>query len=200
MWNTVYIGCFNIHGTHVTSNNSPNNNVLYFFVLDLKIVYYNNYLSSTTMPWTIEEKYFASLIIWGQNHSKQCKQHFAGSLTSTIIPEKPNLSLGRQISSHKVSKQLQLEGRKFQIWQVIDSKMSWQCGCVERFSQKEPEKVPLKTFPRNWSFMRIVVKNFKDLQLYPYRIQIKHIIGLHLYWDTSNIYMYIINDLSANSL
>ena len=32
------IGCLNIHGTHVTANNSTNNNV--FFCLS-KIVYYN---------------------------------------------------------------------------------------------------------------------------------------------------------------
>ena len=37
-----YIGCLNIHGTHVTANTSTNNNVS-FFVSDLKIVYYNNY-------------------------------------------------------------------------------------------------------------------------------------------------------------
>ena len=36
-------GCLKIHGTHVTANNSTNNNVVFFFVLDLKIVYYNNY-------------------------------------------------------------------------------------------------------------------------------------------------------------
>ena len=38
----INIGCLNIHGTHVTANNSTNDNV-FFFVSDLKIVYYNNY-------------------------------------------------------------------------------------------------------------------------------------------------------------
>ena len=38
-----YIGCLNIHGTHVTSNNSPNNNVVFIFVLVLKMVFYNGY-------------------------------------------------------------------------------------------------------------------------------------------------------------
>ena len=33
----------NIHVTHVTVNNSINNNNIVFFVSDLKIVYYNNY-------------------------------------------------------------------------------------------------------------------------------------------------------------
>ena len=37
------IGCLNIDGTHVTANNSTNNNAVFFFVSDLKIVYYNNY-------------------------------------------------------------------------------------------------------------------------------------------------------------
>ena len=36
-----YIGCLNIHGTHVTANNSTNN--MFFSVSDLKIVNYNNH-------------------------------------------------------------------------------------------------------------------------------------------------------------
>ena len=39
---TANIGCLNIHGTHVTANNSTTNNVVIFFASDLKIVYYNN--------------------------------------------------------------------------------------------------------------------------------------------------------------
>ena len=35
-----YIGCLNIHGTHMTANNSTDNNVVFFFVSDLEIVYY----------------------------------------------------------------------------------------------------------------------------------------------------------------
>ena len=37
-----YIRCLNLHGTHVTANNFTNDNVVFFFVSDLKIVYYNN--------------------------------------------------------------------------------------------------------------------------------------------------------------
>ena len=37
------IWCLNIHGTHVTANNSTNDNVVFLFVSDFKIVYYNNY-------------------------------------------------------------------------------------------------------------------------------------------------------------
>ena len=36
------IGCLNMHGTRVTANNSTNNNVVFFFVLNLEIVHYNN--------------------------------------------------------------------------------------------------------------------------------------------------------------
>ena len=43
---------------------------MYFFVSDLKIIYYNNYSFSITMSRTREGKYFASLIIWRQNHLK----------------------------------------------------------------------------------------------------------------------------------
>ena len=35
--------CFNIHGTYVAANDFTNNNVIFFVVLDLKVVYYNNY-------------------------------------------------------------------------------------------------------------------------------------------------------------
>ena len=40
---TANIGYLNIHRIHVTANKSTNNNVVFFFVSDLKIVYYNNY-------------------------------------------------------------------------------------------------------------------------------------------------------------
>ena len=37
----------------MTANSNYNN--VFFFVLDLKIVYYDNYKSSITTPWTREE-------------------------------------------------------------------------------------------------------------------------------------------------
>ena len=40
---TNNIGCLNIHRTHVTADYSIYNYVVFFFVSDLKIVYYNNY-------------------------------------------------------------------------------------------------------------------------------------------------------------
>ena len=40
----------NTHGTHVPANNSTNNNVMFFFISYLKIIYYNNYPFLVTMP------------------------------------------------------------------------------------------------------------------------------------------------------
>ena len=108
------------------------------------------------MPWTREEKDFASLLIQRQNHSKVYKQNFVGSLTWQLFLEKPNLSFGTLISMDSVSKQPQQEGRKSQNGQEVDCKISWQHRCGERFCRKESEKVPPKTFPRTWSFMCIV--------------------------------------------
>ena len=39
---SINIGYLNIHGTHVTDNNSTYNN-MFFFISDLDIVNYNNY-------------------------------------------------------------------------------------------------------------------------------------------------------------
>ena len=38
-----YTRCLNIHRTCVTANNTTYNNLVFFIVSDLKIVYYNNY-------------------------------------------------------------------------------------------------------------------------------------------------------------
>ena len=62
----ISTGWLNVDGTRVTANNSTNiNNVVSFFVSDLKRVYYNIilYQSSVTVPWTKGEKYFALLLI-----------------------------------------------------------------------------------------------------------------------------------------
>ena len=66
----LYIGCLNIHGTHVNANNSTNNNVVFFFVSYLKksILYQLLILDQTAV--NKREKYFASLLIWRQNYSK----------------------------------------------------------------------------------------------------------------------------------
>ena len=38
----IYIRYLNIHETHVSATNPSNNNVVFFLVSDLKIIYYNN--------------------------------------------------------------------------------------------------------------------------------------------------------------
>ena len=40
---SMYIEYLSISGTHVTANNSTNDNIGFFFISDLKIVNYNNY-------------------------------------------------------------------------------------------------------------------------------------------------------------
>ena len=67
-----YIGCLNIHGIHVTANNSTNNKTVFFCASDSKIVYKNNTKTSITMPCTREEKLLCvtTYLIWRQNHSK----------------------------------------------------------------------------------------------------------------------------------
>ena len=39
----ILVGCINIRGTHVATNNSKTNNILFFLISELKIVYYNKY-------------------------------------------------------------------------------------------------------------------------------------------------------------
>ena len=44
------------------------------------------------MYWSREEKYFTSLLIWRQNHSKLCEQNSAGSLI--VISRKAKFIVG----------------------------------------------------------------------------------------------------------
>ena len=64
----LYIECLNIHGIHVTINNSIKNNVEFFFVSDLKIVYYNNYQFLIKMPWIREENILRHDLYGDKNH------------------------------------------------------------------------------------------------------------------------------------
>ena len=146
------------------------------------------------MPWTREEKYFASHIC-RQNHLKLCKQNFAGSLIFTIIPR----NLGTQISSNKVSKQSQQEGRKSQLTARYPNNLDAVWDSVWRSQKKSPRRRWKEFGLLGASLQRILKKN---LQLYPYRIKIKHkltaadmkflvsvinhyhINGLHLLWDS----------------
>ena len=50
------------------NNNNKNNNV-FFFVSDLKIVFYHNYQSLITMPWTREKKTLFSVTTYFETKS-----------------------------------------------------------------------------------------------------------------------------------
>ena len=81
------------YGTHVTANNSTNNNVVFFFVSDLKIAYYNNYQSLITMPWTREEKYFAVTTDLETKSFKTVQAKFCSKF-NLIISRKAKIIIG----------------------------------------------------------------------------------------------------------
>ena len=109
---------------------------------------------------------------------------------------KSNLSLGTQISS---------KGRKFQIWK----KLTARCPDNVDVMRDSVRKIPSDKAPENLVFheQRILKK---VLQLYPYRIQIKHKLtpanmeflvsvinhyhnnGMHLFWD--NLYIWFVSE------
>ena len=80
--------------------------------------------------------------------------------------------------------------------------MSWQCGCSERFSRKRPKMFLWRRSQELGFSVALLEWILKDLQLYPYKIQIKYkltpaymeflvstinhylIYGLHLLRDT----------------
>ena len=175
----ICIGCLNIHGTHVTANNSNNNkgclninrtqvtannfttnNNVFFFVSDLKIVYDNNYESLITMPWTREEKYFTSLLIWRQNHSK----------------------LSQNICKPLIWK-----------WFIIETRNS-----KKRLPVLEVDIITIK---KNINLMSLVQRMYFLQDMFQMRdivlvsvINHYHSNGLHLFWDI--LYIIIISLLS----
>ena len=148
----IYTGCLNIHGTHVTVNNSTNNYVVFFFVSDLIILYSNNYLFSILMPLTREEKIFCVTTYLKTKLIKTVQEKFRRKFNLTIFLRKTKFIVRYTNFKHGVCKQPRQEIRKSQIWREFDYNTSWQCGCDERFYRKESEKVTPKTFPRRWSF------------------------------------------------
>ena len=143
------------------------------------------------------KKNFASLLIWRQNLSKLCKQNFAGSLTLlNLSPQKPSLSLGTQISSHRVSKHPQLEGRKSQIWQEVDSNVDVVRDSVRRSLKKSLQRCSQELGLSHVSLQRIFSCTYSesrsninkltpaDMEFLISVINHYHIDGLHLFWDT----------------
>ena len=125
-----YIKFFNIQRTHVTANNSTNNNVLFCL--------------------RFENSILEQLLILDPNALDKRRKIFCVTIYLVTKSFKPvqakfnNYPQKSQISSHRVSKQPQQGGRKSQIKQEVDCKMSWQCACGERFCRKESKKVPPK--------------------------------------------------------
>ena len=65
-----------VHETHVIANNSTNNIVVFFFVSDLKIVYWKKLSILDQNALDKLEKYFVSLFNWRQNNSKQSPNRY----------------------------------------------------------------------------------------------------------------------------
>ena len=65
--------------------------ILCSFFLDFKIVYYNNYLILGHHVLDKRGKYFVSLLIWRQNHSKLCKQNFSRKINLNNYPQKSQM-------------------------------------------------------------------------------------------------------------
>ena len=105
------------------------------------------------MPWTREEKYFASLLIWRQNHSKLCKKIFTISLTFNNYLQKSQID--RWVHKFQATgsvNNLNKKAEKSQIWQEVDCKMSWRYEFCESFCRKVSEKFSPKTFTRTRFF------------------------------------------------
>ena len=141
-FNILSIGCLSIHETHVNANN-----VVFFSVSDLKIVYYNNYLSSTTMLWTRDILHY---YLFGDKIIQNCKQNFAGNLT--FIPRKAKFIF--EYTNFQPQGQLTTSTRRQQIsdlagsWlQDVLTMLMWWEILLEGVG-----KIPLKTFSRTWSF------------------------------------------------
>ena len=54
--------------------------IMFFFVSDLKIVYYNNYEPLITMPWTREETFLVSTVFANGPGER-------GSISGRVIPK-----------------------------------------------------------------------------------------------------------------
>ena len=91
------------------------------FVSDMKIV---TTLNAQSQCLGKERKNILRHYLFGDKIIQNCASKISQEVWQ-LSPEKPNLSLGAQISNHRVSKQPQQEGRKSQIWQEVDCKMSW---------------------------------------------------------------------------
>ena len=79
-----------------------------------------------------------------------CKQNFAGSLTFPSKSQNYRWVLTFLVTESVNNLQKKAENPRSS--EEVDWKISWSCGCCERFCRKESGKVSLKTCPKTWSF------------------------------------------------
>ena len=63
----IYIGCLNIHGTHVTANNSTNNNVVFFFVSELPAITKTiqaRWTRHAGHSWRSKDELISDVLLW----------------------------------------------------------------------------------------------------------------------------------------
>ena len=96
------------------------------------------------MPWTEDEKYFVSLLIWRKKNHSKLQTKFAGNLTQQLSPEKPNLSSNKQIPSPRVSKQPQQKAENSRSGGNLTARCpdneDWVRDSVGRSLKKSPSK------------------------------------------------------------
>ena len=121
------------------------------------------------MPFTREEKYFASLLIWRKKSFKTVQEKFRRKFSFYNYPQK--CQMYRWVEKFQVSKQPKKQnaenprsGRK------LTTRCPDSVNSVRDYVRGSPKKVLLKTSPRA-SLQRMLRKY---LQLYSFRIQIKH--------------------------
>ena len=128
-----------------------------------------------TMPWIREEKYFPSLLIWRQNHSKLCKQNFAGSLTSTIIQKSQIYRWVYKIQTTRLVNNLNKIAENPKSGRKLTARCPDNVDAVKDSVGRNPKKSlrwGFKELGLSRALLQRILK--KELQLYPYRIQIKH--------------------------
>ena len=128
------------------------------------------------MPWTNEQKYFVSLFIWQRYHSKRCKQNVRRKFNFNNYPQKSQIyrwahefQATGSLNNLNKKGETPRSGRK--LTARFPDNMDAMRDSVGRSQKKSIRRHSQELGLSRASVQRIMVK---DLQLYPYRIQIKH--------------------------
>ena len=160
------------------------------------------------MPWTRGEKVFCVTIYLETKSFKTVQAKFRRKFNSTIIT--------RNLWVHKFqatgSSKLQQEGRKSQMWQEVDCKMSWQCvrdsvgGSSKKSIQRHFQEHGLSRTPEDKVNQFLPLNSsLTFLKRYDCFLRLRwkmtwcnmnyHINGLHLFFDilslSLSLYIYI---------